>query len=63
VDAVKHKETGYLIRNQSYSMFNKFTIQLLQNKLVLNEKLCKNYAEQFSWYNLKSKLQSLMDNL
>ncbi|WAU73837.1 MULTISPECIES: glycosyltransferase family 4 protein [unclassified Acinetobacter] len=63
VDAVKHAETGYLIKNQSYSMFNKFTIQLLQNELVLNERLCKNYAEQFSWYNLKSKLQSLMDNL
>ncbi len=37
--------------NKSYP---KCTIQFLQSELLLDERLCKNYAEQFSWYNLKT---------
>jgi phosphatidylinositol alpha-1,6-mannosyltransferase len=61
VDAVKHKETGYLIRNQSYSMFNKFTIQLLKNKDFIDQQKCKNHAEQFAWYNLAKKFNKIFE--
>lgn len=63
VDAVQHGKTGYLIEKQNYQSMVHTVIQLLENKNLLNDKLCIQHAEQFAWYNLKHKFEKVIVSL
>lgn len=61
VDAVKNEDTGYLIGSQDYQKMTDSIIYILENKTIISEQTCMQYAEQFAWYNLKMKLEKIVD--
>lgn len=61
VDAIQHGETGYLIEKQDYQKLTDATIQILQDKTLIDETLCKSYAEQFAWYKLANKFNKTIE--
>jgi len=63
VDAVQNEDTGYLIENQDYQKMTNSIIQILENKTIISEQTCMQYAEQFAWYNLKNKFEKIIVNL
>jgi len=63
VDAVKNEDTGYLIENQDYQKMTDSIIHILENKTIISEQTCMQYAEQFAWYNLKNKFEKILVNL
>lgn len=63
VDAVQNENTGYLIANQDYQKMTNSIIQILENKTIISEQTCMQYAEQFAWYNLKSKFEKVIVSL
>lgn len=63
VDAVQHKETGYLIESQDYQSMTEALVQVLENKNLISETICIQYAEQFAWYNLKNKFEKIIVTL
>jgi phosphatidylinositol alpha-1,6-mannosyltransferase len=63
VDAVQHGKTGYLIEKQNYQSMVHTVIQILENKNLLNDKLCIQHAEQFAWNNLKHKFEKVIVSL
>jgi phosphatidylinositol alpha-1,6-mannosyltransferase len=63
VDAIHHKETGYLIENQDYQSMIQTLIQILEGKIIISEQTCMQYAEQFAWYNLKFKFEKVIVGL
>ncbi|GAC1392909.1 MAG: hypothetical protein NVSMB46_09810 [Candidatus Saccharimonadales bacterium] len=63
VDAVQNEDTGYLIKNQDYQKMTNSIIQILENKTIISEQTCMQYAEQFAWYNLKNKFEKIIVNL
>lgn len=62
IDAVCNEKTGYLIENLNYQEMTNKIVQLLDNKLLIKEQTCQQYAEQFAWYNLKTKLEEIVDH-
>lgn len=60
VDAVQHEKTGYLIQNQDYQNMTHTIIQVLENKNLISDQECMQYAEKFAWYNLKSKFEKVI---
>lgn len=63
IDAIKHKESGYLIDNQNYQNMTEVLVQILEGNILISDKKCMYYAEQFSWYNLKDKFEKNIINL
>lgn len=63
VDAVENERTGYLIENQDYQEMTNTVIQILQNKKIISEHTCIQYAEQFSWYNFRNKFEQILVKL
>jgi phosphatidylinositol alpha-1,6-mannosyltransferase len=63
VDAVQHGKTGYLIDRQDYQSMTQALIQILENKNLISDATCMQYAEQFAWYNLKDKFEKIIINL
>lgn len=61
VDAIQHKKTGYLIDNQDYQSMTHTLVRILEDKVLISEKICVQYAEQFAWHNLKSKLEIIVE--
>lgn len=59
VDAVQHGKTGFLIENQDYQALTQTTLDFLQDELLIDKMLCSNAAEQFAWYHLSEKFNSL----
>lgn len=60
IDAVHHGKTGYLIKNQDYHNMTHTIIQVLEKKNLILDQECMQYAEKFSWYNLKSKFEKVI---
>ncbi|MFH7766358.1 glycosyltransferase family 4 protein [Acinetobacter sp. BSP-28] len=60
IDAVQHEKTGYLIQNQDYQNMTNTIIQVLENKNLISDQECMQYAEKFAWYNLKSKFEKVI---
>jgi phosphatidylinositol alpha-1,6-mannosyltransferase len=63
IDAVQHENTGYLIENQNYQNMTNSIIQILENKTIISEQTCMQYAEKFAWYNLNSKFEKVIVSL
>lgn len=63
VDAIQHEKTGYLIQNQDYQNMTHTIIQVLENKNLISDQECMQYAEKFAWYNLKNKFKNIIVNL
>ena len=63
VDAVQNENTGYLIENQDYQKMTNSIIRILENKNIISEHTCMQYAEKFAWYNLKSKFEKVIVSL
>lgn len=63
VDAVQNESTGYLIESQDYQKMTETVIQILENKTIIDEQTCMQYAELFAWYNLKNKFEKILVNL
>ena len=63
VDAVQNEKTGYLIESQDYQKMTNSIIQILENKTIIDEQTCMQYAELFAWYNLKNKFEKILVNL
>ncbi len=62
VDAVEDKKTGFLIKNDDYENFSKLTIEILQKQSYVTSEDCCNFANEFSWINLKSKFTNVIEN-
>lgn len=60
IDAVQQEKTGYLVKNQDYQNMADTIIQLLENKNLISDQECKQYAEKFAWYNLNSKFKKVI---
>ena len=63
VDAVLHKETGFLFENQDYQSMVHLLVQILDGDILISDKVCVQYAEQFAWYNLKNKFEKVIVSL
>ncbi|MDD2945705.1 MAG: glycosyltransferase family 4 protein [Acinetobacter sp.] len=63
IDAIKHQESGYLIEKQDYQNMTQIVVQILEDKSLISDKQCMQYAEQFAWYNLKNKFEKVIVNL
>ncbi len=60
VDAVKNEQSGYLIANQQYAELTEKILVLLEDKTLIEEEHCKQFAEQFAWHHLAAKFSQLM---
>lgn len=60
VDAVKNEQSGYLIANQQYAELTEKILALLEDKTLIKEEDCKQFAEQFAWHHLAAKFSQLM---
>jgi phosphatidylinositol alpha-1,6-mannosyltransferase len=63
VDAIQHKETGYLIENQDYQSMVHLLVQILDGDILISDNVCVQYTEQFAWHNLKDKFGKIIANL
>ena len=60
IDAVENLATGRLIPINQYHSFSEAVISMLQNSKNLTNGNCEAFAENFSWKNLKNRLNSLI---
>lgn len=63
IDAIKNKKSGYLIEKQDYQNMTRVVVKILEDKSLVSEKQCMQYAEQFAWYNLRDKFEGILVNL
>jgi len=63
VDAVSNAITGKLILMNDYQSFSKTVIFTLENPEVLNKENCQESAKKFSWENVKTRLNLLIQEL
>ncbi len=62
IDAVEAGVTGMLIEPNDYQSFSIAITQFLSSENNYDEHACKAYAENFSWENLKLKLNCHIEN-
>lgn len=62
IDAVEQQKSGFLVENNNYQELSNAVTQFLQNNTSINRETCQNYAEKFSWNNMRMKLTYLFDN-
>ena len=62
IDAVEQQKSGFLVENNNYQELCNAVIQFLQNNTSIDRETCQNYAENFSWNNMRIKLSYLLDN-
>lgn len=60
IDAVENQNTGRLIPINDYHAFSNAVISLLKINDGKSKKNCQNFAEKFSWSNLKSNLIEIL---
>lgn len=63
IDAIEHGKTGYLIENQDYLKMAETIIQVLENETLISSQTCMQYAKKFSWFNLASKFNKILEKL
>ena len=63
VDAVKNKCSGILIPINQYNVLSSTIIDNLQQSLKLQPINCKKFAENFSWSNIKFKLNLIIQSM
>jgi len=61
IDAIKSKESGFLITSQNYLEFTAYTIQILKNPSIIQMESCQNFAKKFAWHNLARKFQKVVN--
>lgn len=62
VDAVKDKKTGFLIENHDYENFVEITLQILKENDQLTTNDCRNFANGFSWGELRKKFNRVISH-
>lgn len=63
VDAIQHQETGYLIESADYQSMTHILVQILENKELISDTTCIQFAKQFAWYNLQVNFEKVIVNL
>ncbi|MGA6876954.1 glycosyltransferase family 4 protein [Acinetobacter sp. AND/436] len=63
VDAVHDGKTGLLIEHDQYTKLTENTIDILNDKILLDKFECQNFANNFSWSKLKIKFRSNIEHL
>ncbi|WP_318342329.1 glycosyltransferase family 4 protein [Acinetobacter sp. 16] len=62
IDAVEQQKSGFLIESNNYQELSNAVIQFLQNKTSIDRGTCQNYAEKFSWNNMRVKFSNLLND-
>lgn len=62
IDAVEQQKSGFLIESNNYQELSNAVIQFLQNKTSIDRGTCQNYAEKFSWNNMRIKFSNLLND-
>lgn len=62
IDAVEQQKSGFLIESNNYQELSNAVIQFLQNKTSIDRDTCQNYAEKFSWNNMRIKFSNLLND-
>jgi len=60
IDAIENSVSGYLIECNNYKKLTEYTINILQNDFIIENK-CKAFASQFSWYNFGKRINSIIN--
>ncbi|OEY93521.1 glycosyl transferase [Acinetobacter proteolyticus] len=62
IDAVEQQKSGFLVESNNYQELSNVVTQFLQNNTLIDRDTCQDYAEKFSWNNMRIKLSYLLDN-
>lgn len=62
IDAVEQQKSGFLIESSNYQELGYTVIQFLGDKISIDRSTCQDYAEKFSWNNMRIKFSNLLNN-
>ncbi|MCH7316958.1 MULTISPECIES: glycosyltransferase family 4 protein [Acinetobacter] len=62
IDAVEQQKSGFLVESNNYQELSNVVTQFLQKNTLIDRDTCQDYAEKFSWNNMRIKLSYLLDN-
>lgn len=60
LDAIKENESGHLIEAENYTKLSIKIIEQLSSNSQISKESCQNFAKNFSWENMRKKLNQLM---